>query len=81
MFNKTIAGRRRTLLLTVKPARMSVKSSLVPSLSHTRVLLGGFYRLHWRSCAEDIAVDVNRKTLKFLAVLTLRKKSDTEIKS
>ena len=25
MFNKTIAGRRRTLLLNVKPARMSVK--------------------------------------------------------
>ena len=28
MFNKTIAGRRRTLLLNVKPARMSVKSFL-----------------------------------------------------
>ena len=26
LFNKTIAGRRRTLLLNVKPARMSVKS-------------------------------------------------------
>ena len=26
VFNKTIAGRRRTLLLNVKPARMSVKN-------------------------------------------------------
>ena len=26
VFNKTIAGRRRTLLLNVKPARMSVKT-------------------------------------------------------
>ena len=34
VFNKTIAGRRRTLLLTVKPARMSVKSLLLnPKLS------------------------------------------------
>ena len=27
MFNKTIAGRRRTLLLNVKPARISVKTN------------------------------------------------------
>ena len=31
VFNKTIAGRRRTLLLNVKPARMSVKTSTFAS--------------------------------------------------
>ena len=29
VFNKTIAGRRRTLLLNVKPARMSVKRQIL----------------------------------------------------
>ena len=37
-------------------------------------LLGGFYRLHWRACAETIAVHVKLSSL-------WEKKSDTEIKS
>ena len=36
-------------------------------------LLGGFYRLHWLVCAEAI-LPYMWKTLKFFAVLTLRKK-------
>ena len=37
VFNKTIAGRRRTLLLNVKPARMSVKIRLFVSVLRTPV--------------------------------------------
>ena len=48
VFNKTIAGRRRTLLLNVKPARMSVKN--FQSLFHFKKFQSHFSRQYrdWR---------------------------------
>ena len=45
----------------------------------TKNLLGGFYRLHWRACAEAIAVHV--KDFEIFCCPHFEKKSDTEIKS
>ena len=56
-----------------------VSRSLHAPLKPYKNLLGGFYRLHWRACAEAIAVHV--KDFEIFCCPHIEKKSDTEIKS
>ena len=69
---------RSEIIVYIVPSYEGTNSSIVPSYEGT-VLLGGFYRLHWRACVEVIAVDV--KDFEIFCCPHFEKKSDIEIKS